>query len=92
MSCTNIASTEIHGMWHAQLPADHRRWDRLLRTLGMRDAPTPGDLLQLAADVTAASGGAALNANDRTAALRLLDALCSDADAAQVAMKPCVRR
>jgi hypothetical protein len=50
----------------------------------MRDAPTPGDLLQLAADVAAASGGAALNANDRSAALRLLDALCNDADAAQV--------
>ena len=79
-------------MGHLQLPADHRRWDRLLRTLGMRDAPTPGDLLQLAADVAAASCGAALNANDRAAALRLLDALCSDADAAQVTFRSCVER
>jgi hypothetical protein len=62
----------------------------------MRDAPTPSDLLQLATDVAAASGGAALNANDRAAALRLLDALCSDADAAQVTptlnADSCVRR
>ena len=79
-------------MGHSQLPADHRRWDRLLRTLGMRDAPSPGDLLQLAADVAAASGGAALNANDRAAALRLLDALCSDADAAQVTIGSYVQR
>jgi hypothetical protein len=50
----------------------------------MRDAPSPGDLVQLTADVAAASGGAALNANERAAALRLLDVLCNDVDAPQV--------
>lgn len=67
-----------------QLPTQHLRWDNLLRSLGMRDAPAPADLLQLAADVAAAVGGAPLNANERGAALRLLATLCSDADAAQV--------
>jgi hypothetical protein len=67
-----------------QLPAEHRRWDQLLRTLGMRDAPSPGDLLQLAAELLEASGGAVLNANERAAAVQLLGTLCNDADAAQV--------
>jgi len=68
---------------HLQLPAEHLRWDALLRSLGMRDAPGPSGLLVLLADVSDASNGAPLNANERRAALRLLAALCDDADAAQ---------
>lgn len=66
-----------------QLPAEHRRWDALLRSLGMRDAPRPADLLALLADIALTSGGKPLDANERRAALRLLAALCNDADAAQ---------
>lgn len=49
----------------------------------MRDAPGPSGLLLLLADVSNAANGAPLNANERRAALRLLAALCDDADAAQ---------
>ena len=67
-----------------QLPSELLRWSELLRSMAMRDAPAPGDLLALLADIARSSRGGALNANQRRAALRLLAALCDDADAAQV--------
>lgn len=75
--------------WRPQVSPAYARWAELLRTLGVVDSPAPHHLLQLLAGVTAAAGGAPLNANERRAALRLLDTLCDgDADAAQVGRGP----